>query len=78
MPNNSFKAVAKIKYLGIMVINKNYVHEEIVSILNLDRMVATIKSRQNIFVFHFLCKNVQIKIYKEYFCHSFPMKNCKG
>jgi hypothetical protein len=60
--NRSFKNMEKFKYLGMIVTNQNFIHEEIKSRLNLGN--ACYHSVQNFLSYHLLPKNITIKIYK--------------
>ena len=60
--NSSIERVEEFKYLGTTLTNKNYIHEEIKSRLNLGN--ACYFSVQNILFSSLLSKNLQIKIYR--------------
>jgi hypothetical protein len=60
--NELFKHVAKFKYLGVTLTNKNDIHDEIKSRLNLGN--ACYYSVQNLLSSHLISKNLKIKLYK--------------
>jgi hypothetical protein len=60
--NKFFKNVAKFIYLGIMVMNQNYIYEDIKSRLNSGNVCYS--AVQNLLSSSLLCKNIKIKIYK--------------
>jgi hypothetical protein len=57
--NESFENVAKFRYLGTALTNRNGMHDEIKSRLN-----ACYHSVQNLWSSRLISKNLKIKIYK--------------
>jgi predicted transcriptional regulator len=60
--NESFQNVAKFKYFGTKLTNKNNIHDEIEGALNWGNVYYN--SIQNALSFCLLSKNLKIKIYK--------------
>jgi hypothetical protein len=60
--NESFENMAKFKYLGMILTNKNDIHDEIKSRLNMGN--ACYYSVQNLLSSHLISKNLKIKIYR--------------
>jgi hypothetical protein len=69
--NRSSENVSHFKYLGMTVINKNFIQEEIKRRLNSGN--ACYRSVQNLLSFSLLSKNVKIRMYKTKFCLWFYM-----
>jgi len=63
--NESFKNMAKFKYMGTTLTDQNDMHDEIKSRLNSGN--ACYYSIQNILSSHLISKNLKIKIYKTNF-----------
>ena len=60
--NNSSETVEEFKYLGKILINQNYIQEEIRS--KLKSRIACFNWKQNLFSPSLLPKNLKIKIYR--------------
>ena len=60
--NSFFERAEQFKYLGIILTNKNYIHEEMKS--KLKSGIACYHSVQNSLSSRLLTKNVKIKIYR--------------
>jgi ribosomal protein S20 len=60
--NRSFEHVIMFKYFGMTVINRDSIHEEVKSTLNLGN--ACYNSVQNLLAFRLLSRNVKIEMYK--------------